>query len=295
MENFSKNPQKCSGNTKPSTVKKSKKVREWSMTLWDKPVYDEKQMRYFISGKEECPETKRIHYQTYIYFYNAKSFDEVRKYFNKRNIHIEITKGEPKENIAYCSKDEDYEEFGEMPNQGKRTDLNDLADEISKGKKVDDIALENPIIFHQYGRTLNKLEDLALRKKWRTFMTEGVWIYGGTGTGKSHMAYENFHPDTHYNLVKDNGWWDGYTQQETVIINEYRGWIPYDELLTMVDKWSYSVRRRGKEPMPFMSKKVIITSSLPPEEVYHNRADNDSIEQLLRRFTIINLTEVYKE
>ena len=144
------------------------------------------------------------------------------------------------------------------------------------------------MLFHMYGRTLTKLEDLRMRKLFRNFMTQGVWIWGPTGTNKSRMAFEGFTPETHYNLVNDRGWWDGYCQQETVIINDFRGWIPYDELLQLVDRYPYSVRRRGREPMPFLSKKVIITSALPPSKVYCNRNEGDSIEQLLRRFDVIS-------
>lgn len=287
-----------SGNTWPTTkTGKEKKVREWAVTLWAPVPYDEKQMRYYISGEEICPETGRTHWQTYVYFYNAKTFTEVTNYFKRKSgkPHVGICRGEPKENIAYCSKDEKYIEHGEEPQQGKRTDLADIADEISKGKRVDDIALEYPMLYHHYGRTLNKLEDLAMRKKHRSKMTAGVWYFGETGAGKSHEAFQNFSPETHYVLPNDNGWWDGYTQQETVIINDFRGHIKYDELLTLVDKWPHSVKRRGREPLPFTSSKVIITSSLSPEDVYHNRHDKDDIAQLLRRFEVIQLGKPKKK
>jgi len=184
------------------------------------------------------------------------------------------------------------EEFGERPSQGKRTDLADIAKDISNGKSVIDITLENPELYHQYGRTLNFLEDIALRKKFRTEMTRCTWYYGKTGAGKSHKAFEGYTPETHYVLPKDNGWWDGYIGQETVIINDFRGHIPYDELLTLIDKWPHNVKRRGREPVPFLSKHIIITSPLSPDECYPNRNTKDSIEQLARRCKIIKLTSI---
>lgn len=66
-----------------------------------------------------------------------------------------------------------------------------------------------------------------------------------------------------------------------------------NELLMMIDKHpNYFVRRRGREPLPFTSKKVIITSSMSPEEVYHNLAENDKLEQLLRRIKVYNLKKL---
>lgn len=278
------------GNTTPDHCGGAKKRRDYSFTAFIKPSYDERQMRYFIIGEEVCPTTQRLHYQGYVYFYNPKTFKQCIDYFGKKKIHIEVSKGDPKENRAYCSKDDKYEEYGEIPSQGRRVDLEQIATEIAEGKKVDDIALENPEIYHQYGRTLSKLEDLRLRKNYRTEMTEGVWYWGRTGVGKSHKAFEGFTPETHYVVrTDDKGWWDGYTQQETVIINDFRGHIPYDSLLRLIDKWPEYVPRRGREPMPFTSKRVIITSSLKPEDVYNRRNDNDCIEQLLRRITVIEL------
>lgn len=77
--------------------------------------------------------------------------------------------------------------------------------------------------------------------------------------------------------------------QETVIINEFRGGILFSELLELVDKWPKQVRRRNREPLPFISKNVIITSALHPKDVYHNISENDSFAQLERRFEIRRL------
>lgn len=295
MEN--KKTQKWSGNTEPTTMplypKKEPKTRAFPVTSWEEPIYDNLQMKYLVCGKEIAPTTGRIHWQTFVYFHNAKTFKEVLNYFKKRKIHVEFSKGSIAENIAYCTKDDDYVEYGIRPSQGARTDLLEIGNEIAKGKKVDDICLENPVLYHQYGRTLNKLEALYQRTQYRTEMTTCEWIYGPTGVGKSHKAFLKYHPTTHYNLPDDGGWWDGYDQQKYVIINEYRGHIKYDKLLELIDKTPLSVRRRGREPCPFTSKHVIITSSLSPQDVYCNRMEGDSIEQLLRRIVVTKMNKVY--
>ena len=87
-----------------------------------------------------------------------------------------------------------------------------------------------------------------------------------------------------YILVMEIG--DGYQQQETMIINEFRGEITYKRLLELVDKWPVYLRRRGREPMPFLSKRVIVTSKLHPRDVYKNLSENDTMDQLYRRFKI---------
>uniref|UniRef100_UPI004047B5D6 hypothetical protein n=1 Tax=Limnohabitans sp. TaxID=1907725 RepID=UPI004047B5D6 len=124
----------------------------------------------------------------------------------------------------------------------------------------------------------------------RTEMTQGIWYWGKTGVGKSHKAYEGFDPCTHYVVANDGGWWDGYTGQETVIFNEFRGSVTFSELLDLCDKWPKTVKRRNREPAPFLAKTLIITSSMAPEDVYRNILSNEeSLDQLNRRFQVIHL------
>lgn len=130
-----------------------------------------------------------------------------------------------------------------------------------------------------------------MRKKWRTEMTKGIWYYGNTGVGKSHKALEGYNEDEVYIVPNDNGWWDDYRQQRKVVLNDFRGEISYNQMLQLVDKWPYHVRRRGKVPIPFTSEEVVITSSLPPWEVYNRRATEDNIGQLLRRFKVYEVKE----
>lgn len=280
----SKNTQKCSeGNTGTS---EQTRYRLFCYTAYcEEPV--NVKARYHAYGKEVCPTTGRHHWQGFVYWDNAKTLSAAIKILKPH--HTEACNGSLEDNEKYCSKSGNYTEVGDKPSQGARSDLIQLRDEILGGKSVDDICLERPIMYHQYGRTLQKIEDLRMRKKWRTEMTTCDWYVGPTGTGKSHRAFQNYDEATHYNVTKDQ-WWDAYKQQETVILNDFRGEIKFGELLQMIDKWPFSVIRRNREPIPFISKHVIITSPKRPEEVYFNVADNaDSIDQLLRRVNVICL------
>lgn len=250
---------------------------------------------YILYGHEKCPKTLKEHHQGFVYFDGARSS---KKGVSKQlgNAHVEPCRGNLDQNTDYCSKDSNVVELGEKPKQGHRTDLDSVKDQIMEQKlSVDQICIDNPNLFHQYGRTLSKLEDIALRKRYRTTMTEGIWIWGESGFGKSHKAFEGYSPETHYVYPNDNGWWDGYTGQEIVIINEFRGQIPYYELLDLCDKWPKTVKRRSREPVPFLAKKLIITSCMPPNEVYHNLSAMDDLEQLERRFEIIKMEQKWSK
>jgi len=278
------------------------KTNWWVFTNYnmefDYKKYMEKTTATYVAYGLEHTKKGQPHHQGWVHFSGARG--------SKKNVGKQLggcwcnmMEGTIDQNEDYCSKEGELIEFGIKPKPGRRTDLDALKDRIIEGKEtVDDLAIENPHMYHLYGRTLSKLEDIALRKKYRCWMTEGIWYVGKTGTGKSHKAFEDFNPDTHYVFPNDGGWWDGYKGQDTVIINEFRGGIAYAELLDLMDKWPKTVKRRNREPVPFLAKQIIITSSQTPEQVYNYLAAEDSVEydsldQLRRRITLIRLDERY--
>lgn len=274
---------------------------------------------YLIFGKETGEKCGTPHLQGYIELKSSIKFKTIKNRVPRLNIRRRL--GTPKQASDYCKKGEQSKEEwemlktlgpnfgknakvfedGEISKQGERTDLKKIRDDILEGKKKsEDILLENPFTYHTYGRTLDKIEEIAMRKIWRTEMTLCTWFCGGTGTGKSHNAFKNicgeFSPESHFIFNKNEPkWWDGYRQQPFVIINEFRGEIPYSELLELIDKWPKNVPIKYKTPMPFISKHIIITSPLRPEELFKNVHAKDSIAQLMRRIKIIELSTQYVE
>jgi len=286
--------------------KVSNKTRWFYSTVWDvdydfDKLVEGNQVRYVVRGHiERCPnvENKTPHRHCLIYTNNPysicdRSFGTIAKMMKMaKHPWIKDAKGTEKEIISYSCKETGAPPdcYGDRPAQGMRKDIDVVIQELKDGKiTTDEIALEYPILYHQYGRTFEKIQDILMRKVWRKEMTKGLWIHGPTGTGKSHYAYHDYTPEKIYPYPNDGGWWDGYKQQECVVINEFRGGIQYSELLDLCDKWPKSVRRRGREPLPFTSKLIIITSSLSPEEAYNNLSQNDSLKQLYDRFEVKQL------
>lgn len=262
---------------------------------------------YIVYGKE-VGESGTPHLQGFVKFENAKTMSAVHKIKGWKRTALKPSE-KPLSAIDYCKKgnqshDEWIKDGVSGPTygvgadvwergvfrQGKRSDLDEIYSQVKGGASVDDVAWENPSSYLLCHKALEKLEDIRLRKTLRTEMTEGIWIYGKTGTGKSEYAFNTFDITKAYSYPYDNGWWDGYKQQPTVIIDEFRGQLPFNELLRMVDKHpNYYVRRRCREPMPFVSKKVIITSCMSPQDVFKNLTAKDSLSQIYRRFNIYEL------
>lgn len=240
--------------------------------------------KYLVFGYEICPTTKTPHLQGYVEWGRSVRWSTIQKLNPK--IHWENRKGNAQQASNYCKKEGNYFEDGVLSNQGMRNDLTKIKNDILCGKSVDDIIMEDPILYHQYGRTLQKLEDIILRQKFRTVEPECKWLYGPTGSGKSSIWREQYDPNTMYLWRNDNGWWDGYKGQKFIIIDEFRGQIPYSELLSICSGQPHFLRRRNREPVPCLAEKVLITSSMRPEEVYNHLALEDSLDQLYRRIDV---------
>lgn len=283
------------------------KVRNFIVTQWNMDcdynqlmLKNKERIKYIAYGEEVCPETGKRHHQLYMSFVNLRSasnkvLNQIGNIFGPTHCRVAAMKGSFLQNEAYCSKEGELKEFGNKPRQGFRGDIREVADRILDGQQTaDDVCEDNPEFFHQYGRTLDRLEAIALRKKFRTEMTKGIWIHGVSGSGKSHEAFKDYNPATHYIKNLNEDWWDGYKGQETVIINEFRGEIRFSELLDLVDKWPKTVKWRCRESVPFLAKTVIITSIKRPEDVYVNQVD-EPWKQFERRFVVKEMEQKCSE
>ena len=284
------------------------RCRNFVVTNWNcdekkcETLIENGQLKFIAYGKERCPSTDREHFQTYISFHNgrkptAKLLGWIGGLWGDIRCNVAPMYGSLKQNESYCSKESTLTKLGVEPKQGNRADLRDVIERIKQGTEtVENLMLDDPGYYHQYGRTLTKAEDVVNRRKCRKWMTVGEWYWGPTGVGKSHKAFEGYDPETHYVKPVLDEWWDGYCGQEVVIFNDFRGQLPFSELLNLVDKWPHYVKRRCREPTPFLAKKVIVTSSMEPRLVYNNiLGDADAFDQLERRFNIVHMAQKCSE
>lgn len=283
----------------PKERKDSKKrMRAWFMTL-NNPTKDDferlhKDDYQYCMGQIEVGECGTAHVQALIYYTNPRVCPVKKHPRAKIEIADSVIAC-----INYCSKSTTRIlgpwEFGEKPEQGKRSDLIALRDEVLRGTSVDDILIRDPMAYHEFGRTLNRIEEIKMLDMFRTEMTLAIWFVGETETGKSHRAFNKFSPKTHYRFPYDNGWWDNYKQQPIVVFNEFRGdsHVPFATMLELIDKWPMDVRRRHRSPMPFISKLIIITSPLDPEKVFGRIDKDDNFDQFKRRIQVVKLDKKY--
>lgn len=281
-----------SQSQKPEVAGNTSGHRVWSLTFYEnefslveKLKIDKPKRKWVVFQHEICPETGREHIQAGISYISNRKFDVMKKEFP--GVHLE-----PGRNSSqlwhYCQKEESRKPdseiyiWGEEPIQGKRTDLEFVAQQVIEKKTLKEIALESPETFIKFHRGITNLKSTLSTK--RDGSHKVFWVWGLSGVGKTRLAYENANNP----YIKDGTqWWDGYDQTENdrIIIDDFDGKWPYRDLLRLLDRYPYQGQIKGGYVQ--INSDIWITCEHPPEEFWK---DNE-LTQVKRRITeIIHLT-----
>lgn len=271
--------------------------------------------RYFCGG-HEIGESGTPHIQCCGCTFNPISIRALRKRIEEAmsldcRFHIEVAKCPLPKNIQYCFKgeqpheewlDENEEgpnygknantfEFGERPRgQGKRSDLDEVVKAISEGQCEDEIALNFGTQYIKYYRGVRELITIK-KSKPRNFKTVAYWCHGPTGSGKSRWAQSV--PGSVYWKTGTNKWFDGYLNQDTCIIDDYRPSkeLDFNMLLNLSDRYPLIVERKGGS-QHFNSRRLIITAPRNIEDTFqHLEFLQGSLDQLKRRVIEIDFSK----
>lgn len=257
----------------------SDRSRKFSVTSWNvKEHPDEKYpgLRYLVYQLEKCPETGRLHWQAYCEFENTQRYAAVKKLFNDETAHISIPKGNAEQNKTYCTKEntrvEGPWEYGKPKTQGERSDLQKLASDVTDVKKtITDTMLEYPEMTIKYPRGITTLRMAALLKAGREFRdVEVVVLIGEPGVGKTKAIYDRYKAEEVYKLTASTQtvWFDHYDGEKILLIDDFKGWIPYTYLLNLLDKYPVSLPVKGGHTYALWTK-VYITSNYTIEQWYN--------------------------
>lgn len=240
-----------------------------AIDLWD--------TAYNVYGKEIGPATGTPHLQGYVIFKTNKRLAAVKKL--NAYAHWEVAKGTPIQASDYCKKDKQFMECGALPaSKGSgNKERWDLAKEAAKEGRLDDIPSE---IFMRFYRTIKEIKKDYMVKPEALSGCCGLWIYGPSGTGKSHSVITQ-HPSRYIKPL--NKWWDGYQGEDVVHIDElspaHTQWIaPY--LKQWSDKWPFAAETKGGT-IQIRPKRIIITTNYSIESMLFAPEDLPAIE---RRF-----------
>lgn len=238
----------------------SSRSRNWCYTLFDMTKYPDfgKKVKYHVFQIEVCPTTGRNHFQGYVQLFHPKSLGGMKKNIHATAHWKQRYKDSSHEQArAYCMKSETRHpghpdqvgpfEMGTPTNdQGKRSDLDDVAAAVKEGKTDEEIAAHSPTWIIKYSKGINNLRN-AIQRHREGESPEVTIIYGPSGSGKTHFVYARHGWDHVYSVTSQDGkWWDGYNQQEAVLFDEAEfNMNNYKMLKQICDKYPYQVEVKG--------------------------------------------------
>ena len=236
--------------------------------------------KYIYYGKEIAPSTSTPHLQGYLCLKDKQSESSIRK--KLPGFHLQVMRGSLEQNDLYCSKSGNTTELGIKPMSSKRKGEQEkerYERAYEAAKKGDFESIDKDILIRNLGNLKKIRAEHQVKPTALDGTLDNLWIYGPPGSGKTSMAFE-LYPDAY--LKGLNKWWDGYDNQEVVIIDDMD---PFHKTLTQEFKvWShhypFPAETKGGS-LCIRPKKIIVTSNYRIDEIWE---DETTREALHRRF-----------
>lgn len=265
------------------------------------------------AGVAVCVSLKGLYHAHVACYGNTTTLKKVSDIFSQS--HVEPQLGGKEALKSYLLKEGEYAEKGEQvlchkgmeniegPQQGNRSDLDAIEDLLNSGATPEEI-FETAFRYRKYEKMIRA--DYLARRIKETPLIKEMWNeyhWGKSGTGKTYtyIKLAEKHPDNVYlcndysNSGSSGGGFDFYANNpaKIVVLDEFRGGMPYAQLLSMLDVYSRNQQHCRYQNVYNLWESVIICSVFPPEQVYSFMVDDDkkksvdSIQQLLRRLKVI--------
>lgn len=239
-----------------------------------------KRITYMVVGRERGIQGTP-HLQGYMHFSNPITFSALKRLLP--TVHFERARGSGLDNQLYCSKEGDFFEIGELPQDAssKTKELwRDILEAAEKGN-WSFIKSTQPRIWIAFRERL-----LSMRvpdSKVLDGDTMNEWWVGPTGSGKSRLAWEKYGDICYQKQL--NKWWDGYDGQPVVVIEE---WSPKNDvtassLKIWADRYPFSAQIKGGMLQKIRPYKIIVISNYRIEDCF---IDSRDAAPIARRFQV---------
>lgn len=275
-------PQQITNGGKTS---KPRRIRPqgWCFT-WNNPVqYGGLLQTWFDSGliSTGCCQLEKgkegtLHLQGAVQFTKARSLSSVKGLLPLA--HWEPRVGSIEQAERYCSKEDTRVEgpwkVGKVLKKGQRTDLEGLKRTIDERRDPWDEHFGTMLRYHK-GIEAYKIH----RMMYRSEITKVEVRFGDPGTGKTEGTLLRY-PDSYWK--PSSKWWDGYVDQEVVVLDEFLGWYPFHDLLKLLDGTPLWLEKKGSQ-VSFLARKVVLISNREPHKWYDYEGKHLDWKALERR------------
>lgn len=254
-------------------------------------IIQEVDYSYLLIGKE-LSEKGTPHLQGYAELESPLMFEDIKRLIPRA--HIEPCKGSQRQNIDYCKKSGNFQEFGTPKQQGRRTDLRELTNVCSNVCSIRHLIEHHDLSLQALRAAFDLMPIVGQQRNW---YTEVRWYYGPSGTGKTRDAVQEFSSTPEDLFFKSSGtkhWWQGYDGQPNIIIDDIRPEdYTFQYLLGLFDRYPFTVETKGGSRQ-FLAEKIIVTCPFSPETFLSkmDSAYGEKHDQFHRR---ISLVKEYKK
>lgn len=245
---------------------------------------------YLLYGRE-VGKNGTPHLQGYLQLESRKRLSAMKKIHP--GAHWEPAKGDHASNYQYCTKDGDFVERG-TPRVGKKG-APSMEERIRKNKRLRDTPMDELLDsgeLHMLDVRKLKNARLDLAQEIPAFAASdvrGIWIWGPPGVGKSRKARADYGDDVY--LKAQNKWWDGYTGQKTVILDDMDCDVLGHHLKIWTDRYACTGEVKGGI-VNLRHERFIVTSNFSIEELFEKP---QIASALRRRFHVIHMDEKFNQ
>jgi hypothetical protein len=276
------------------------KSRNWCFTLNNPSVHQTPELWNLeqvslLIYQHEMGENQTPHLQGYLELKSPRALSYLRGLCG--NAHWEIRRGSKEQAFLYCVKPDSqisppclfwknewlYPDSEKLEcistwldsiglsltrksgsdNSATKARLEEIKDKLQDGSaSIESVADEDFDLWVRYYKAFEKY--LMIKTKPRNHDVVVEVLQGPTGTGKSKWALDNY-PDAYWK--QRSNWWDGYFNHKTVVIDEFYGWLPFDLLLRVCDRYPLLVETKGGQ-VQFVADRIIITTNHAPSTWY---------------------------
>ena len=205
----------------------------------------------WMGQQEEGGHTGYRHYQLFMQATSRIRLSTVRARLEKKHgIHVNYI--EPRRYsvascVAYVSKKQTRQagpfihgDFDAHDQQGKRNDLEELREAVTKGASVNDVLLD-PELSGKAARVMPWLEKMVGAQQAARFSQEDRevtvhYLWGKPGLGKTKSVMDGDRSEI-FRVTNYQHPFDDYEGQATLVLDEFASQLPFQLLLNVLDRY----------------------------------------------------------